>query len=128
MKQFVCVVCLVAFFPAVASAKNGRIERSLLELEPMTRMEQVCAIETMSRVNKDKNPFRPDRAMINALSNPVLNGDTVTGNGGAFRSKGKWYQYSFTCTMAADQLSVSAFSYKIGEPIPEDRWETYGLY
>jgi hypothetical protein len=128
MKRSLCVACLVAFFPAVATAANGRIERSLLELEPMTRMEQVCAIETMARVNKDKNPYRPDRAMINALSDPVLKGDTVSGNGGAFRSKGAWYQYSFTCTMAADHLSVSAFSYKVGEPIPEDRWETYGLY
>lgn len=128
MKQIVLAACLTAAFtiPAIAAGKRG--EDQLEILDPMTRLEQICAMETMARVHKDKNPHRPDRAIIYALSAPVLNGDTVTGDGGAFRSRGKWYRYSFTCKATADHMAVSSFSYKIGGPIPEDQWETYGLY
>jgi hypothetical protein len=128
MKQVALAACLLATFATAADAANRRVEKKLDSLDPMTRLEQVCAIETMTRVHKDKNPYRPDRAIIYALSAPVLAGDTVTGNGGAFRSRGKWYRYSFTCKATADHMAVSSFSYKIGDPIPEKRWETYGLY
>jgi hypothetical protein len=128
MKQIVLTACLAAAFAAPAGAASKRVEQKLEILDPMTRLEQICAIETMSRVHKDKNPYRPDRAIIYALAAPVLKGDTVTGEGGAFRSKGKWYRYSFTCKATADHMKVSTFSYKIGDPIPEEKWETYGLY
>lgn len=128
MKKIVLAACLCAFVPVAAMAASKRVERSLEVLDPMTRLEQVCAIETMARMKKDKGPHRPDRAVVNAVSDPVLNGNTVTGDGGAFRSKGKWYRYSFTCQATADHKSVSAFSYTVGNPIPEEQWENYGLY
>ncbi|MFZ5689716.1 MAG: DUF930 domain-containing protein [Pseudomonadota bacterium] len=128
MKQIVLVACLTALCTGAADAAGKRGEDRLETLDPMTRLEQICAMETMARVHRDKNPHRPDRAIIYALSAPVLNGDTVSGDGGAFRSKGKWYRYSFTCKATADHMAVSSFSYKIGDPIPEDQWETYGLY
>jgi hypothetical protein len=128
MKQIVMAACLIAAFTMPAGAASKRVEKKLEILDPMTRLEQICAIETMSRVHKDKNPHRPDRAIIYALAAPVLKGDTVTGEGGAFRSKGKWYRYSFTCKATADHMAVSSFSYKIGDPIPEEKWESYGLY
>jgi len=129
MKQIVLTAGAAALALAVPShAETSRFDRSLSHLDPMTRLEQVCAVETMARVNKDDNPYRPDRAVIYALSKPKISGDTVTGEGGAFRSKGKWYQYSFTCKTTPDRMRVSAFTYKIGKPIPEAKWETYGLY
>jgi hypothetical protein len=128
MKQIVSAACVIAAVATGANAASKRAEQNLEILDPMTRLEQICAIETMARVHKDKNPFRPDRAIIYALSAPVLNGDTVTGDGGAFRSKGKWYRYSFTCKATGDHMAVSSFSYKIGDPIPEEKWESYGLY
>lgn len=128
MTKIVLAACLTIAFATAANAAGKRGEDKLDALDPMTRLEQLCAMETMARVHKDKNPHRPDRAIIYALSAPVLNGDTMTGDGGAFRSKGKWYRYSFTCKATADHMTVSSFTYKIGEPIPEDQWETYGLY
>lgn len=128
MKQIAWAACLTAAFATAADAANRRVEKRLHTLDPMTRLEQICAMETMARVHKDANPHRPDRAIIYALAAPLLKGDTVTGNGGAFRSRGKWYRYSFTCKATADHMTVSSFSYKIGSPIPEDQWETYGLY
>ena len=128
MKPIVLTACAILIVAVPSHAKDSRFNRSLSHLDPTTRLEQVCAVETMARVKKDENPYRPDRAVIYALSKPKLTGDTVTGDGGAFRSKGKWYQYSFTCKATSDRMKVSAFTYKIGKPIPEAKWETYGLY
>jgi len=133
MKKLALAAALAASFatPSLAgqqSAAQAKFDRSLQHLDPMTRLEQICAIETMARVHRDKNPHRPDRAVIYALSSPKLEGDTVKGTGGAFRSRGKWYQYSFVCKTTPDHMKVSDFTYKIGQPIPEDKWEAYGLH
>lgn len=128
MKQIVWAACMALVFTAGAEAKSKRIDNSLDHLDPATRLEQLCAIEAMNRVKKDGKTYRPDRAIPYALAKPTLEGHSMSGKGGAFRSKGKWYQYSFTCSATPDHKTVSAFTYKIGEPIPEDQWETYGLF
>ncbi len=129
MKQIALTICAAVLVVAAPSyAGSSRFDRSLSHLDPTTRLEQVCAVETMARVNKDDNPYRPDRAVIYAISKPKLSGDTISGDGGAFRSKGKWYQYSFACKTTPDRMKVSSFTYKIGKPIPEEKWESYGLY
>ncbi len=46
----------------------------------------------------------------------------MTGNGGAMRSRDKWYQFSFTCVTTSDHLQVKSFNYKIGKPIPKEQW------
>ncbi|MDT3687210.1 MAG: DUF930 domain-containing protein [Pseudorhodoplanes sp.] len=126
--EHLAALIMFALAPGYAQAETSRFDRSLLHLDPMTRLEQVCAIETMARVNRDDNPYKPDRAVIYAVSKPNLVGDTVAGNGGAFRSKGKWYQYSFVCKTTPNHMKVSSFSYKIGKEIPQNMWDAYGLY
>jgi hypothetical protein len=128
MRKIASAVLIVLASVSLAQAGKSRVDRSLQHLDPMTRMEQICAIETMARVNRDKNPFHPDRAVIYAISKPRLSGNTVEGDGGAFRSGGKWYQYSFVCRTTPDHMRVSDFSYKIGQQIPETKWDEYGLY
>jgi len=127
MKQIV-LASAVLLFALPAQAEKSRFDRSLSHLDPTTRLEQVCAVETMARVNKDKTSYRPDRAVIYAVSQPKVSGNIARGEGGAFRSKGKWYQYSFTCKTTPDHMRVSDFTYKVGKPIPESMWEKYGLY
>ena len=53
---------------------------------------------------------------------------TMTGTGGAFKSKGQWFQFSFKCQTTADHMKILAFSYQIGEPIPPEKWEPHGLW
>lgn len=127
MKQIALSALVAAATAAPLHAETSRFDRSLQHLDPMTRMEQVCAAETMTRVSRDDNPYKPDRAIIYALGSPKREGDTVTGNGGAFRSQGKWYQYSFVCMTTPDHTRVSSFSYKIRGPVPESSWESHGL-
>ena len=128
MKKSAVILGAVLFSAAPALAMDPRFAASLKKLDPETRLEQVCDLEAMSRIDRDANPYHPDRAKTDVISHPVHAGDTVTGKGGAFRSKGRWYSFSFTCKGTPDHMKVLAFSYKIGEPIPESKWASLGLW
>ena len=82
----------------------------------------------MRRIGKSDKTYRPDRTIVSALALPKVQGNTMAGEGGAFRSKGQWFQFSFKCQTSDDHMKVQAFSFKIGEPIPEEKWEPHGLY
>lgn len=115
--------------PAAASDKRQKhLEHMLKRLDPATRLEQVCDAEAMKQIARDHREFRVDRSVVSALEEPRAKGDTLSGKGAAFRSKGKWYQYSFACHATPDRLGVIAFEYKLGDEIPEARWLQHGLY
>lgn len=124
--SLVLLAATAAVTPSLAM--DPRFAASLKKLDRQTRLEQVCDLEAMSRIAKDSRPYRPDRAKTDVISHPQHTGDTVTGAGGAFRSKGRWYSFSFVCKGTPDHMSVLSFSYKIGEPIPESKWASYGLW
>ncbi len=100
----------------------------LKRLDPVTRLEQVCDAEAMKQIGRDHREFRIDRSVVSAIVEPRVKGDTLSGKGAAFRSRGKWYQYSFTCQAAPDRLRVISFEYKLGDEIPEAQWSQHGLY
>lgn len=122
----VLIASLLSAAPAVAM--DSRFAASLKKLDPETRLEQVCDLEAMTRIDHDPNPYHPDRAETDVVSHPQHIGDTVTGKGGAFRSKGRWYSFSFACKGSPDHMKVVSFSYKIGELIPESKWAALGLW
>lgn len=72
--------------------------------------------------------YSPDRAVVDSISKFQIKDDTMEGKGGAFRSKGEWRQFSFTCKVSPDRMKVVSFDYKVGDLIPESKWETYELY
>ncbi len=128
MGRFGLALTISCVMGATAWAADSRATAMLRGLDPATRFEQACDIEAMNRIKKEGTPFHPDRAVTDAMSEAKVTGDTMAGSGGAFRSGGKWYQFSFTCTASPDRMKVLSFSYKIGAAIPEDKWETYGLW
>ena len=113
---------------AVADARENRFERSLKRLAPVDRLEQLCDYTAMKRIRKDHRRLRPDRAVAGAAKQPHIKDNTIVAKGGAFRSRKKWYELSYTCTAAPDHLSVISFSYNIGSEIPENKWASYGLW
>ena len=119
---------IAATSAAAADKKAARFAESLKNLDLETRLEQICDYEAMQRIGRDAKGFRPDRSQSNAVSEPVHEANTLIAKGAAFRSKGQWYQFSFTCKGAPDHLTVLSFAYQIGEPIPEQKWEEYGLW
>jgi hypothetical protein len=130
MKVFnaVLLIGISATSATAADSRAARFAESLKKLDLETRLEQVCDYEAMSRIGRDAKGFRPDRSQSNAVSEPRRDGNTLIAKGAAFRSKGQWYQFSFTCKGAPDHLSVLSFAYQVGEPIPEEKWEDYGLW
>jgi hypothetical protein len=118
-------LALAILTPAAAFANDGRVERMLKQLDPDARFEQVCDLEAMKHISKDKT-YRPERSMVSALSHPKVANATMSGTGGAFKSKGQWYQFSFKCETSPDHMKVQAFSFQIGEPIPPSNGKRTG--
>lgn len=121
---------LMLAFTAVpaACAADARFDASLRRLDPDTRLEQVCDLEAMNRIRKDPAGYRPDRAKSDVSAHPQHIGHLLKGSGGAFRSNGRWYAFSFVCQGTPDHMQVLSFSYKIGNVIPEAKWAEYGLW
>jgi len=120
-------LALGILLPASASANDSKVERILKQLDPDARFEQICDLEAARRISEDKS-YRPERAVVSALGEPKVANATMTGSGGAFKSKGQWYQFSFTCRTSPDHMQVLSFSYRVGEPIPPEQWEKSGLW
>ncbi len=126
-----CALALAVLAASPAGASDRRqkqLEFQLKRLDPQTRFEQLCDIEAMKRIAKENREFQIDRSVISAIEEPRVKGDTITGKGAAFRSKGKWYRYAFTCKATPDRMQVLSFDYKLGDEIPETQWSKHGLY
>jgi hypothetical protein len=126
------LVTLMAVPAWAASTKAERAEKrfeSMLQrIDPSERLEQVCEYAALTKIGRDKNAYHPDRVVIQAISPPKVSGDKMSGSGAALRSKGKWYQFGFTCQAAPDRLKVLSFSYDVGHEIPEEQWDKLGLW
>jgi len=121
MRAFGWAVIATTIAASTAVAAEGRFERSLKMLAPAERLEQLCDYTAMSRI-------RPDRAVANAMAEPVASGDTLEVSGGAFRSRKKWFALSYRCTATPDHLTIVNFRFTIGEEIPEGKWASFGLW
>jgi hypothetical protein len=128
MLRYVLALTISGLIGASSFAAESQVTALLRGLDPATRFEQACGIEAMNRIRKEAALYRPERAVTDAVSEAKVKGDTMEGSGGAFRSGGKWYQFSFTCKASPDRMNVVFFSYKIGSAIPEEKWEAYGLW
>ena len=117
-----------AVLSASASASDSRFVASLRQLDPNTRLEQVCDREAMLRIARDSRKFKPDRAKSYVTVLPQHIKDVLRAPGAAFRSKGKWYKLSFVCKGSSDHTEVISFDYKIGELIPAKQWADYDLW
>ena len=113
---------------APAAADDVRFVKSLQKLDPATRLEQICDYTAMAQIRKDDKNYRPDRALANAIADVDVSNDTIKATAGAFRSHGKWYKLTYSCTAAPDHLKVVSFRYAIGPEIPETQWAGYGLW
>jgi hypothetical protein len=131
MKRMLLSVALVAvtISPVLArqNKTDNKTEAGLAKLAPSDRFQQVCDIALMERLRHESRPYKPDSVIAYALGDPSISGDTLQGTGGAFRSGGVWYQYSFTCAATPDRMRVLSLEYKIGEAVPKNQWDEHGL-
>ncbi len=127
MKRLGLAAAITGLCVVQAASADTRFEHALMQLDPSARLEQVCDLAAMQQIKRDGGSFRPDRAQASALAEPKVGDTAMEAKGAAFRSGGKWYQLSFVCRTTPDQMKVLSFDYKIGEAIPEERWDSYGL-
>lgn len=128
MKRLLLLVALFCMAGMPCVAADSHFEQLLRRLDPGTRLEQLCDFAAIQQIDRDRNSFHPDRAVGNALIDSKVKADTIEAKGAAFRSGGKWYQFAFTCRASPDHMKVLSFEYQIGAAIPEDKWESYGLW
>ena len=128
MRGFGLALVAATLVATAAAGADGRFERSLKMLAPAERLEQLCDYTAMMRIREQNKDYRPDRAVANAMTEPVASSDTLDVTGGAFRSRKKWYALSYRCTATPDHLTVIAFRFTIGEEIPEAKWASFGLW
>jgi len=121
-------LCAAANATAPVATADARLTRSLMRLDPAQRFQQICDVAAMKVIARESGAIRPDRAMLDALSPAKEKDDTLSGSGGAVRSKGHWRQMSFSCEATPDRLSVLRFTYQLGDEIPGSQWERYGLW
>lgn len=112
---------------ALAASSSSSAEHGLLRMEPKTMMMQVCDIKMVQDLTHDKR-YHADFAMVDAMKRPLIENDTIQGEGGAFRSKGHWFQFGFSCTLTPDHLKTVSLTYQVGGEIPQGQWEKFGLW
>ncbi|HVZ52660.1 MAG TPA: DUF930 domain-containing protein [Pseudolabrys sp.] len=115
-------------FAAQFAQADERFERSLKLLDPGERLAQLCDYTAMVAIRNDARHFRPDRALAAARAEPLMKQDSIVAKGGAFRSRRKWYELSYSCTATPDHMKVISFKYTIGKEIPETQWAGFGLW
>jgi hypothetical protein len=111
------------------AAQAAPIDKALMKLDPEERAHQACIIKGLDKIVADKTLPGADRMKTGVLGTAkFIAGTRVTTVGGAVRAKHKWYRLSFDCTVTADQMKATAFTYKIGAEIPKETWEEIGLW
>jgi hypothetical protein len=128
MKRILLLATLVAASVAPALGRNSsKTDAGLAKLAPSDRFQQVCDIALMEKLRHEKHVYHPDSVIAYALEDPNVSGDTLHGDGGAFRSHGVWYQYSFTCAATPDRMKVLSLEYTVGDAVPKSEWGAHGL-
>ena len=128
MQRTVLLVVFVLGLAKSAAADPAAIDRALLKLGPEERAHQACVIKGIETVRKDKRLRQADRMKTGIIGPAKFAGNVVTASGGAVRMQHKWYVLKFTCAVTEDQMKATSFTFELGNEIPKEKWEDYGLW
>jgi hypothetical protein len=128
MRVLALAIGMAIVTAARAAGPDAHMERVLKLLEPTDRLEQLCDFTAMNYIRKDSRRFHPDRAVASAIRAPKIGANRIDANGGAFRSRGHWYEMNYSCAATPDHMQVLSFKLSIGDEIPEAKWAGYGLW
>ena len=112
----------------MTEASGGSIKDQLAKLDPEERAHQACAIKGLEAIKHDKKLPGADRLKTSIFSAALFANNEVAAKGGAVKAHNHWYKLKFNCTVTADQMKATVFTYEIGDEIPQNRWEDLGLW
>ncbi|HEU0159821.1 MAG TPA: DUF930 domain-containing protein [Hyphomicrobiaceae bacterium] len=104
------------------------LDKRMQALEPHTRMIQLCNLSGLESFAKDKKVGKVDRVRIDALAQPTIESNIAQGAGGAVRTAGHWYKFSYRCVLTHDRTRATHFSYVLEREIPKAQWEKFNLF
>lgn len=117
--------------PALVEAKeiyskdalsDPRVKQAIGRLPPKKRIVQLCSIEALEQVRRQRPNAFPDMLVPFGPSGGSISAAGMSASGGAFRSRAKWYAVDFRCEVDAESTSIVSFSYAIGKAIPKSEW------
>jgi hypothetical protein len=117
------------FYAATILSEPGmaHIRKAFGTLASSEKLMQLCNIEGLEQIRRTLPQYDPDTLVPYAMREPLVTGLRLSAAGGAFRSRRKWYEIAFQCTVAADLGGVTAFEFRVGEAIPPDQWDAHNL-
>lgn len=124
------LLALAAVGCALAStgATSGSIKDQLAKLDPEERAHQACVIKGIDAIKHDRKLPGAESMKTGIFGRASYTGEVVTAKGAAVRARNHWYKLAFNCTVTADQMKATAFTYEIGAEIPQAQWEDLGLW
>ncbi len=111
----------------LADPRSAKARKTLQELASSERIVQLCNIEAMEQVHNWKSAFKPDFLVAYAMADTKLSGEKLQADGGAFRSKRRWYNIGFSCEVTPDLTQVVSFAFVVGSEIPKSNWQDHNL-
>ncbi len=101
---------------------DPRVKQAIGRLPTKRRIVQLCTIEALEQIRRQRPDAFPDMLVPFGPSGGIVSRDGMNANGGAYRSRSKWYAVDFKCEVNSDATSVVSFSYAMGKVIPESGW------
>ena len=91
------------------------------------KMVQLCDLEAIEQIGAWRPTLKPERIVAYTTAPLNVDGDTIDAEGATFRSGARWYHLKFRCALSADGASVTAFEFRVGDPVPTDQLERLNL-
>ncbi|MGH6859552.1 MAG: DUF930 domain-containing protein [Phyllobacterium sp.] len=109
------------------SLSSFRVRQTTGKISPRARIMQLCTIEALEQVRRQRPGSYPDLLVPFGPSGRSISSHGLNARGGAFRSRGNWFDIDFKCAVDADRTRVTSFSFAIGGAIPRGQWNARQL-
>jgi hypothetical protein len=111
----------------LADPRSRQAREALPHLAPDERIVQLCDIEALQQVRAADPERQPEIVSAYAFAELKLSAHGLIADGAAFRSRERWYRLRFTCDVTPDLTKVTAFAFKVGDPIPKPELASHNL-
>lgn len=109
------------------SIADPRVKQAMGQLPVKKRILQLCSIEALEQIRNQRPRDFPDMLVPFGPSGGFIGKEQIDASGGAYRSKGTWYDVNFKCKVNLETVEVVSFSYAIGGVVPQATWNSRKL-
>lgn len=111
----------------LADPRSRGARKALPQLAPQERLIQLCNIEALAQLRRQRSGLQPDMVVPYAMNDVKVTGHMLEAKGAAIRGRKHWYGLAFNCEVAPDIKTVVAFKFLLGAEIPQEQWADHNL-